>query len=63
MDDKGRPIKISASTWLDQHRPVEQMTWAPGGNMLIKKNGVHTFTLYRSPIVEPGDPNVIGAGG
>src|ERR1700728_4518958 len=28
--------KISASTWLDQHKPVEQMTWAPGEPMLMR---------------------------
>ena len=26
---------IPASAWLDQHRAVEQMTWAPGLPMLI----------------------------
>ena len=26
---------ISASAWLDQHRAVEQMTWAPGLSMVI----------------------------
>jgi hypothetical protein len=28
-DDEGRPKKMTASAWLDRHRPVEQMTWAP----------------------------------
>src|SRR5438067_1413246 len=27
---------ISASTWLDQKQPVEQMTWAPGQPVLIR---------------------------
>ena len=27
---------ISPSLWLDRHRPVEQMTWAPGLPMLIR---------------------------
>src|SRR5204863_69988 len=27
---------IRASTWLDQNRPVEQMTWCPGLPMLIE---------------------------
>src|SRR5690348_8722147 len=37
-DDRGEPIRDgdgkqvvqSASAWLDRHKPVEQMTWAPG---------------------------------
>lgn len=29
-NEKGEPIEISASAWLDQNKPVEQMTWAPG---------------------------------
>src|SRR6516165_7027796 len=56
---------ISASAWLDQHRAVEQMTWAPGEPMLIpgrlvsnggwiKRNGVTCFDLYRPPITLPG---------
>jgi hypothetical protein len=27
---------IAASTWLDKHRPVEQMTWCPGLELLIQ---------------------------
>lgn len=34
--NNGKPVTISARTWLDQNRPVEQMTWAPGYPMLIK---------------------------
>jgi hypothetical protein len=60
--------EIKASTWLDQNRPVEQMTWAPGEPMiipdrlisqggLIDRNGVHCFNLYRPPIIVPGDPH------
>ena len=26
----GKLVTISASTWLDQNRAVEQMTWCPG---------------------------------
>jgi len=35
LDDKGRPEFISASKWLDQNRPVSQMTWAPGQPLII----------------------------
>ena len=59
--------KIAASTWLDQNRPVEQMTWVPGEPMLIsgrliadggwiERNGVTCFNLYRPPTIELGDP-------
>ena len=58
---------IPASAWLDQHRHVEQMTWAPGLPMLINNKlisdggwidheGVKVFNLYRSPIIKKGDP-------
>jgi hypothetical protein len=63
--DQGKPKQISAAAWLDRHRPVEQMTWAPGSRMLIpdrlisdggwiKRKGVTTFNLYRPPIIVPG---------
>src|SRR5262250_1312486 len=29
-DDNGKEIFISASKWIEQHQPVEQMTWQPG---------------------------------
>jgi hypothetical protein len=57
---------ISASAWLDQYKPVEQMTWAPGLAMLIRdrliaeggwieRDGVSCFNLYRKPMIELGD--------
>jgi hypothetical protein len=57
---------VPASAWLDQHKPVEQMTWAPGMPMLIRnrliseggwieRDGVSCFNLYRSPTIEPGN--------
>jgi len=63
----GKPKMLPASTWLDQNRPVEQMTWAPGLPMLIRerliadggwieRRGVTCFNLYRPPTIEPGDP-------
>jgi len=73
-DDQGRPIKddkdkaklISASTWLDQNRPVEQLTWAPGEPMIvedrlisdggwIERHGCNCFNLYRPPLGFVGD--------
>ncbi len=59
---------IPASKWLDQNRPVEQMTWAPGEPPLIADRlvsnggwiphpGASCFNLYRPPIPQPGgDP-------
>jgi hypothetical protein len=63
--------KVRASTWLDQNRPVEQMTWAPGEPMLvtdrliaeggwINKGGATCFNLYRPPTLEPGDGSKAG---
>jgi hypothetical protein len=63
------PVKEdkSASAWLDENRPVEQMTWAPGLPMLIrdrlisdggwiKRPGVSCFNLYRPPTIKLGNP-------
>jgi hypothetical protein len=60
--------QIKASNWLDQNRPVEQMTWAPGKPMIIPdrlifeggwidRKGVRCFNLYRPPTILPGDPH------
>jgi len=35
LDDKDEPQYLAANAWLDRHRAVEQMTWAPGEPMLI----------------------------
>jgi hypothetical protein len=67
----GEPVLIKANTWLDQNRPVEQMTWAPGMPMLIpdrliaeggwiERDGVTCFNLYRPPTLRPGDPTKAG---
>ena len=71
LDRGGDPLTIPASAWLDQNRPVEQMTWAPGEPMLIRdrlvadggwieRNGVTCFNLYRPPTIQPGDPTKAG---
>lgn len=60
----GAPLKASA--WLDQHRAVEQMTWAPGEPLIIRdrlishggwitRTGCTCFNLYRLPQVEAGN--------
>ena len=61
----------AASVWLDQNKPVEQMTWAPGlpmviADRLISEGGwidrpnVRCFNLYRPPTIRPGDPSQAG---
>jgi hypothetical protein len=67
VDKNGKVITISASRYLDQNRPVEQMTWAPGLEMVIRdylisdggwipRQGVACFNLYRPAKIELGDP-------
>ncbi len=58
-----------ASAWLDRHRAVEQMTWAPGEPMLIAdrlimleggwihRPGMRCLNLYKPPIIASGDPD------
>ena len=59
--------EIPASVWLDSHKPVEQMTWAPEMPIVIRdklindggwinRRGVSCFNLYQPPIIEDGDP-------
>ena len=66
LDGRGKQKKIPASLWLDQNRPVEQMTWAPGLPMVIRdrliseggwieRPQVSCFNLYRLPTIEPGN--------
>jgi hypothetical protein len=67
----GKIVTISPSRWLDQNKPVEQMTWCPGYPMLIKdrlvvdggwivRKGVTCFNHYREPRVGPGDATKAG---
>lgn len=68
IDDKGKDVFISAAQWLDQNRAVEQMTWAPGEQRVIRdrivsdggwieRQGCSCFNLYRPPVVAAGDPD------
>lgn len=56
-----------ASEWLDEHRAVEQMTWAPGEPEVIRnrlvssggwieRDGCACFNLYQPPALTGGDP-------
>lgn len=62
LDEKGKQVVVSPTAWLDKHKPVEQMTWAPGLPLVIedrlildggwtRKIGATVFNLYR-----PADP-------
>ncbi len=66
-----RRRSVKPADWLDQHRPVEQMTWAPGAPMIIDGQvmadggwmahaGCRTFNLYRPPTPLYGDPHQAG---
>lgn len=59
---------VRPSTWLDQHRAVEQMTWIPGEPMIVEgrlvsgggwleRPGCRVFNLYRQPTIGLGDRN------
>ena len=65
-DKNGNPKFVRPSRWLDMHRPVEMMTWAPGMPPTIvdrliseggwvERKGVTTFNLYRPPSITLGD--------
>jgi hypothetical protein len=65
VNKKGEQVLQAPSAWLDQHQPVEQMTWAPGLPMIIADRliseggwiphkGVNCFNLYRPPFVISG---------
>jgi hypothetical protein len=71
VDDQGKPKAIKASAWIARHRPVEQMTWAPGKPQLIEdalvtesglihQRGRRVFNLYRPPTIKHGDPEQAG---
>jgi hypothetical protein len=66
VDDEGNQKMMSAAAWLDRHKPVEQMTWAPGEPMIIRdrliseggwveRKDVTVFNLYRPPTIVPGN--------
>lgn len=70
-DDDGEPVFVPANRWLDQHRPVEQMTWAPGEALVIcdrliseggwiHRPGCNVFNQYRPPTAVEGDPAKAG---
>ena len=68
-DEDGEEITIKASTWLDQNRPCEQMSWLPGYPSIVRdfitqegemipSPGHTLFNTYRPPIIAPGDASL-----
>jgi hypothetical protein len=70
IGDNGKPKFMAANRWLDQNRPVEQMTWAPGEPAVIAdrliadggwipRKGCRVFNLYNAPVLDPipGNPD------
>jgi hypothetical protein len=66
VDKRNRPMKHSASTWLDRNRSVEAVTWAPGEPEIVEgrlislggwfnRAGARTYNLYRPPLEIKGD--------
>lgn len=60
----GKPVK--ASSWLDKHRAVQQLTWHPDepplitdrlfdGGSWVRHPGAAVFNLYRPPEIVAGD--------
>jgi Family of unknown function (DUF5906) len=71
IDETGKSVEVPASTWLDQNKPVEQMTWCPGLPMLIEdrlvsqggwieRKGVRCFNLYKPAEIRLGDAGKAG---
>jgi hypothetical protein len=71
LDKDGKPKTVKASRWLDQNKPVEQMTWAPGESPIIAgrliseggwidRAGCRCLNLYRAPVIAPGDAGEAG---
>ena len=69
VDDE--PKRIKPHVWLSSRRSVEQMTWVPGQDMVIKNRliandgwveryGVKSFNMYRPPRLRRGDPTLVG---
>jgi hypothetical protein len=66
LDDKGKIKVIPPSNWLDAHRHVEQLTWAPGLPMIvanrliqgggwIEHQGASCYNLYKPPTIKHGN--------
>ena len=63
---KDKPVWLKPSQWLGQYRPLEQMTWMPGEEPVIRdrlvadggwipRPGSRCLNLYRPPTLAHGD--------
>jgi hypothetical protein len=55
LDQSGKQRVVRANLWLDQNKPVEQMTWAPGLPMLIR-NRLISDGGERRDLLQPVSP-------
>jgi Family of unknown function (DUF5906) len=71
LSTKNKPVWAKPSQWLSQHRPLEQMTWAPGERGIIRdrlvsdggwidRKGSRILNLYRGPAELPGEATMAG---
>ena len=67
-DAEGKDIAVKATFWIDNNRPVEMITWAPGLPLVIRdrlisaggwieRKRVSCFNLYMPPTIKLGDAN------
>jgi hypothetical protein len=67
----GTPKGMPATEWLHKNRAVEQITWAPGEDEVVKDRvvlqggwteceGARVYNSYKSPTISLGDPNEAG---
>lgn len=66
LNDDNKPVMMLANTWMDKNQRVEQISWAPGFDEIIKdrlvadggwidRPGVSIFNLYRPPTLNTED--------
>ncbi len=56
LDDKGKPKTLSASAWIDQNRPVEQVTWSPAHPAVVQGQAYLGRGLDRQTRVQRPQP-------
>jgi Family of unknown function (DUF5906) len=66
VDDEDKDITVKATFWIENNRPVEMITWAPGLPMIVRdrliseggwieRKDVSCFNRYIPPTIELGD--------
>ncbi|HXU06087.1 MAG TPA: bifunctional DNA primase/polymerase [Polyangia bacterium] len=70
-DENGEAKRVKPHSWLDRHRPVEQMTWVPGEPEIIRdrlvsdggffpRRGARVYNIYRRWNCPVGDATRAG---